>query len=111
MDVATIFTDWGMGVDQASAALDTLVANSTAAGVSVGAVTAEMKGPLSETLQAVGLSFGQATHVAALLAAQGIPTNDAVRGVGTAMKVAKAHGMSLAQTLTEAAKPESTDGP
>jgi Transglycosylase-like domain len=104
MDIATIFTDWGMGVDQASAALDTLVANSTAAGVSVGAVTAEMKGPLSETLQAVGLSFGQATHVAALLAAQGIPTNDAVRGVGTAMKVAKAHGMSLAQTLTEAAK-------
>jgi hypothetical protein len=104
MDVATIFTDWGMGVDQASAALDTLVANSTAAGVSVGAVTAEMRGPLSETLQAVGLSFGQATHVAALLAAQGIPTNDAVRGVGTAMKVAKAHGMSLAQTLTEAAK-------
>jgi hypothetical protein len=103
-DVATVFTDWGMGIDQAGAALDTLVQNSQQAGASVGAVSAEMKGPLSETLQAVGLNFGQATHVAALLAAQGIPTSDAVRGLGTSMKTFAAHGLSFTQGIAEARK-------
>jgi hypothetical protein len=103
-DVGAIFMDWGMGINQAGAALDTLVQNSQQAGADVGQVAAAMKGPLSEVLQEAGLSFGQVAHAAALLTAQGIPTNDAIRAVGGAAKFAKEHGMTLNEVLKETKK-------
>lgn len=102
--IATIFTDFGIGADQANASLDTLVQNAQNAGVDMGQLTTLMAGPVSETLKEAGLNFGQAAHVVALMSQQGIPATDVVRGLGSAMKLFAKDGLSFKDGLAEARK-------
>jgi hypothetical protein len=103
-DVATIFTDFGIGIDGANGALDTMVSNATAAGVSVGQLADGLKGPVAETLVALGMNLGQATHAEALFIQQGLPSSDVVRGLGSAMKIFKENNLSFNDGMREAGK-------
>ena len=57
-DIASVFIDLKVPADQFNSSLDTMVSNAQNAGVGLGDLVSNMKGPVSDTLSEAGLNLG-----------------------------------------------------
>lgn len=101
-DLGTIFHDFGIDADHVNDALATLLTNAANAGIGLGDLASSMSGDAAETLHEMGLSLGQAAHMMADLAKQGIPARAAMMGADSAMKVFAKDGLSFKDGMAEA---------